>query len=217
MSEKYSGMTNKDLKEYCEEEGIDVDSKNVSKPTKVEYVDAIERFESGNVKKVVTEENETILDPEDDFSREVKKINSLTKEANGAQVNKTQKVKETRKDKRRKQYNELMALKRVIVTSNQTNQTKTVGIERISWGNRLLGHNTDNVVIGKPWHVREGALRNLAAAKITQSIQDDDGNQVRFETIPAWIIQYLEPLTEPEIQKIAKRQAIRDASIDSLV
>ncbi len=217
MSEKYSGMTNKDLKEYCEEEGIDVDSKNVSKPTKVEYIDAIERFESGNVQKVVTQEFETIAEPEikieDDFAKEVTAINDST----GVQENKTKKVTETRAQKRRKQYNELMALKRVIVTSNQTNQTKTGGIERISWGNRLLGHNTDNVVIGKPWHVREGALRNLKDAKITQSVQDDDGNQVRFETIPSWIIQYLDPLTQKEIDKIAKRQTIRDASIDSLI
>ena len=216
MSEKYSGMTNKDFKEYCEAEGIDVDSKNVSKPTRAEYTDAIERFESGNVTKVVTEEFPTILD--DDFANEVKVINSSIGEQNGVQEkNKTKKVVETRAQKRRKQHNELMALKRVIVTSNQTNQTKTGGIERITWGNRLIGHNTDNVVIGKPWHVREGALRNMKGAETTQSVQDDEGNQVRFETIPSWIIQYLDPLTQEEIEKIAKRQTIRDASIDSLI
>ncbi len=110
-----------------------------------------------------------------------------------------------------------MALKRVLITSNSTNQTKTHGIERISWGNRLVGHNTDNVVIGKPWHVREGALRNMKSAIINQSIQDDDANQVRSETVPAWNIQELAPLTEKDIEKIAKRQTIREASIESLI
>ncbi len=215
MSDKYKDMKNKDLKEYCEDEGIDVDSKNVSKPTRAEYIDSIERFESGNAVKVVTAEPETILDTEpevieDDFTKEV----TAMKKSTGAKDN--LKV-ETRAQKRRKQHAELMTLKRVIITSNATNQTKTGGIERISWGNRLLGHNTDNVVIGKPWHVREGALRNMKSAIITQSVQDDEGNQVSKETVPSWVIQYLDPLTTKEIEKIAKRQAIRDASIDSLI
>ncbi len=123
----------------------------------------------------------------------------------------------TRSQKRRKQYNELMALKRVIITSNSTNQTKTDGIERIAWGNRLLGHQVDNIVLGKPWHVREGALRNLRNSIIRQPIQDDDANTVKFETVPAWNIQVLEPLSKEEIERIAKRQTIRDASIESLI
>jgi len=216
MSEKYSGMNNKDFKEYCETEGIDVDSKNVSKPTRAEYIASIEKFENKIGEKVVIEEFETIAD-EDDFTKEVAVVKTLG-DTNGVQKeeSKTKKVV-SRRDKKRSQHTELMALKRVIVTSNATNQTKTNGIERISWGNRLLGHQTDNVVIGKAWHVREGALRNLKNAKITQSVQDDEGNQVRFETIPAWVIQYLDPLTKDEITRIAKRQTIRDASIESLI
>jgi len=221
MSDKYKDMTNKDLKEYCENEGIDVDSKNVSKPTKKEYIQSIESFEAG---KVVTEEFETILEPEvmeainDSFADEVIAINNETGVDNGVQKeDKTKEVKETRAQKKSKQRKEMFALMRVIITSNATNQTKTGGLERISWGNRLLGHNTDNVIIGKPWHVREGALRNMKSAVITQSVQDDEGNQIRNETVPAWVIQYLDPLTKDEIKTIAKRQAIRDASIDSLI
>ena len=221
MSDKYKDMTNKDLKEYCENEGIDVDSKNVSKPTKKEYIKSIESFEAG---QVVTEELETILEPEvmeainDSFADEVIAINNETGVDNGVQKeDKTKEVKETRAQKKSKQRKEMFALMRVIITSNATNQTKTGGLERISWGNRLLGHNTDNVIIGKPWHVREGALRNMKNAVITQSVQDDEGNQIRNETVPAWVIQYLDPLTKDEIKAIAKRQAIRDASIDSLI
>ena len=214
MSSKYSSMTNKDFKEYCEEEGIDVDSKNVSKPTKTEYIAAIEKFEKNQMIRVADIEPETIADS---FSNEVEEINIKTKEANGLQEKQETKKVENRVQKKRRQKRELTALKRVIITSNSTNQTKTGGIERISWGNRLLGHQTDNVVIGKPWHVREGAIRNLRIATISQSIQDDEGNQVRSEIVPAWIIQELSPLTKDEINKIAKRQTIRDASIDSLI
>ena len=216
MSDKYESMKNADLKEYCKDEGIDVDSKNVSKPTRKEYIASIEAFENNQGDKVITEEFETIAD-EDDFTREVAMIKSEG-EPDGLQEKETKKEKVvTRQQKKRSQHKELMALKRVIVTSNATNQTKTGGIERISWGNRLLGHQTDNVVIGKPWHVREGALRNIKNAKITQSVQDDEGNQVKTETINAWVVQYLDPLTKDEIVKIGKRQTIRDASIDSLI
>ena len=215
MSKKYDGMKNADLKEYCIEEGIDVDSKNVSKPTKDEYIKSIEAFEASRGEPVVTEEFETIVD-NDDFANEVESVKNKELNNGVQKEDKTKKV-ESRKEKKRKQLQIDMALKRVIVTSNSTNQTKTDGIERITWGNRLVGHNTDNVVIGKPWHVREGALKNLRDAKINQSIQDSEGNQVSWEIVPAWVIQYLEPLTEKEINKIAKRQTIRDASIDSLI
>ena len=218
MSDQFKDMKNADLKEYCEEEGINVVSKNVSKPTRAEYIESIKTFESEQLgEKVVTDEPETILDEEDDFSREVALIKAEGIQ-NGLQEEgqKTQKVM-SRKERKREQTKELMSLKRVIINSNSTNQTKTNGIERISWGNRLIGHQTDNVVIGKPWHVREGALRNLKNSKISQPIQDDEGNQVRFEVIPAWTIQYLEPLTAEQIKKLAKKQSIRDASIDSLI
>ena len=215
MSDKYESMKNADLKEYCVDEGIDVDSKNVSKPTRKEYIQAIEKFEAIIGEPVVTEEFETIAD-EDDFTKEVAEIKLETLPDGVQEKDQTKKIV-SRKQKKRAQEKELLALKRVIVTSNATNQTKTNGIERISWGNRLIGHQTDNVVIGKAWHVREGALRNMKGATITQSVQDDDGNQVKFETVDSWVIQYLDPLTKDQINKIAKRQTIRDASIDSLI
>ena len=219
MNDKFKDFKNDDLKEYCTDAGIDIDSKNVSKPTRKEYIDAITKFESSFTDEPSEKENEEIDSTEpvfedNSFLNEIKPIG----ENNGLQEEdkKTKKV-ETRAQKKKKQYNTMHALKRVLITSNSTNQTKTNGIERITWGNRLLGHQTDNVVIGKAWHVREGALRNMKSSIITNSIQDDEGNQVRFETVPAWNIQILEPLTEKEIEKIGRRQTIRDASIESLV
>jgi len=198
---KYNDFTNAELKQFCEDEGIDVDSKNVSKPTKKEYIAAIEAFNAKNN-----------ADAEDFLATEEPVVEPEAKKEEPKTT-----TKETRAQKRRRQYNEMHALKRVIITSNATNQTKTQAIERITWGNRLLGHNTDNVVLGKPWHVRQGALNNMKNAKTTNSIQDDEGNQVRFETVNTYNIQMLDPLTPEEIEKIAKRQTIRDASIESLV
>lgn len=198
----YEEMTNKELQALCDDLGIDVDSKNVSKPTKREYIIALERFNS----KDQQDADEFLNVGEPDGKEKMQ-------EEAGQKV----KVKKTRAQKRREQQHVLFQLKRVIITSNQTNQTKTNGIERITWGNRLVGIQTDNVVLGKPWHVREGALRNLRAAIVRNSVQDDEGNQVRWETVPAYNIQELEPLTKEEIDKIAKRQTIRDASIESLV
>ena len=204
MSEKYQNMKNADFKLYCESEGIDVDSKNVSKPTRDEYIIAIEKFESSQQ----AGDNEFL-----NTEPELGVYNGMQEEKKPE----TKKVKPlTRAQKRRKQYNTLMVKKRVIITNNSSNQTKQP-MEYISWGNRTLGHNTDIIVFDKPWHVREGALRNLRGAVITESIQDEEGNQVRFETKASYIIQELPPLTREEIDLIAKKQLIRDSSIDSLI
>ena len=203
MSKELKDMTNADLAEYCDNEGIDVDSKNVSKPTKEEFLLAIAAFEA--------EQNENI----DDFLKQ-------KDEGNTDGLQEKQETKEvepkklTRGQKRRKQYNELMPLRRVKITTNADNQTKT-SLVFITWGNGLIGHNTDRVYLNKPWHVREGALRNMENAITTDPVQDDEGNTVRFETKPTYNIIRMNPLTENEIEIIKKRQIIRDASIESLI
>ncbi len=193
-------MTNPKLKEYCENENIDVDSKNVSKPTKAEYVASIK-------KSIETDEAEVEADwlPE-------------TKEEEIVEVKETKKPKLTRSQKRKKQFNEMHAFKRVIVTSNDDSQTKINNqVNYVTWGNRLLGHQTDRVIFGKPWHVREGALRNLRETTLYKSIQDEEGNTVRTEKIPKYNIQDLTNLSQKEIDDIGKRQIIRDSSIESLI
>ena len=203
MSKELKDMTNADLAEYCDNEGIDVDSKNVSKPTKEEFLLAIAAFEA--------EQNENI----DDFLKQ-------KDEGNTDGLQEKQETKEvepkklTRGQKRRKQYNELMPLRRVKITTNADNQTKT-SLVFITWGNGLIGHNTDRVYLNKPWHVREGALRNMENAITTDPVQDDEGNTVRFETKPTYNIIRMDPLTKHEIEIIKKRQIIRDASIESLI
>lgn len=196
----FKELTNNELQAFCEENNIDVDSKNVSKPTKTEFLAAIER--NAEREKVVTDDflDVDIADPE------AEKETIIADKA----------PTESRAKKRRRLYNEMHALKRVVVTSNSTSQTKQ-GLVFITWGNRLLGHNTDRVQLEKPWHVREGALRNMKAAMITESVQDEDGNSIKTKPKKAYYIEELEPLTKEEIQDIARRQQIRDSSIDSLI
>ncbi len=194
---KLEEMKNKDLIEYCKEEGIEVEAKNVSKPTKTELLDAIKKFEAEQLGEI-----EGFFEPE-----EIEELENKPE---------VEKPKMTRAQKRKKQHDELFPLRRVLITSNATNQTQT-NLKFITWGNGLIGHQTDRVYLGKPWHVREGALRNMRNATISKSIQDEEGNTVRFETVPAYNIQELQPLSKKEIDLIAKRQTIRDASIESLI
>ncbi len=145
----------------------------------------------------------------DEFLAEAKEEKPVVKVESG-------KKKMTRAQKRKIQRAELMPLKRVLITTNADNQTKQ-NLVFITWGNGLIGHLTDRVYLGKPWHVRQGALNNMKNALTRISIQDEEGNQVKFETVPTYNIVDLAPLTEAEIKKIGTRQTIRDASIESLI
>ncbi len=202
-------MTNKDFKEYCENEGINVDSKNVSKPTRKEYLSAIKNFENKQSNEI--DELLNISEPE-----------TLQKEISSIPIEDRIKAKNnkklTRAEKKKEQKKRVMAKKRVIITSNSDNQTKVKNsMFWITWGNRLVGHQTDRIILDKPWHVREGALENLRIAMTTESIQDDEGNKVDTMPKQSYIIQELTPLTEDERNVIGKRQIIRDSSIDSLI
>ena len=211
MSNPLEKMTNQELMNYCIEEGIEVESKNVSKPTKKELLTAIKNAAATSIVDGVEEEPE--MTDADEFLNEGEPDGLQEKEES-----KTKEVKKklTRAQKRRMQHDMLMPLRRVIITTNADNQTKT-NLEFITWGNGLIGHHTDRVYLNKPWHVREGALRNMRNAIITESVQNEEENRVDTVTKPAYNIQMLDPLTKEEIERIGKRQVIRDASIESLI
>jgi len=212
-------MTNKELGEFCKDNNIKVDSKNVSKPTKDEYIRAITEALNTAKPGIATDEDvinegitENMLDDVDEF------LNVEDDTTDEKVTNEKKASAETRAQKRKRQWNELMKLQRVIITSNSNNQTTLPNqVHYCTWGNRLLGHHTDRFIVGKPWHVREGALRNLARMEISNSIQDEEGNTVRFERVPAFVIQRLDHLSDEERAVIAKRQIIRDSSIESLI
>jgi len=226
MTKNINDMTNKELAKFCKDNDIHVDSKNVSKPTKAEYILAIEENQAGPKEVASAEEamdtvlSDKVVELEGlDTLEDVEEFLNIEEEEDGDQEAETPKVKElTRAEKRKKQWQELMPLRRVIINSNDNNQTRIKNqVEFCTWGNRLLGHHTDRFIVGKPWHVREGALRNLENKQTSLPIQDEEGNTVRFETVPAYVIQRLDQLSKVELENIAKRQIIRDNSIDNLV
>jgi hypothetical protein len=181
-----------ELKAYCEENGISVLSKDPKKPTKAEYTEAIKTVV--NVEEVKKEE------PKEDKPKKV-----LTKA-------------EKRAIKRKVQNSELMPKVRVIIRDNRRTQTPSE-FEYITWGNDLIGHQTDRIVFDKPWHVREGALRSLEKATTRVSVPSNNGdnNKPTFRDGPMYSIQRLNPLTEAERAVIAKRQTIMESSAVDLV
>jgi len=214
---RFEKMTNRELVTYCNDHGIDYKSgaKNVSKPTKTELLHAISDSVKDGIKYDLDEAisksaNDPVIDEKDDF---MSMVNSDI-----ANRPKKSAAKMTKEQKRRKQYAELMPLRRVIITSNNTNQTMIPNqIHYCTWGNRILGYNTDRFILGKPWHVREGALRNLMEMRIRIPIQNEEGETMKFQTVPAYNIQRLDDLSEDEIKRIARKQIIRDSSIESLL
>jgi hypothetical protein len=213
----FEQMTNKELQKYCTENNIRVDSKNVSKPTKTEFILAINEHEAGP--SVATSIDDVIDDNMigSDINAD-ESLDDFFDNDDGVKPKANKNKKITRAEKRKQQYLESMPLRRVIINSNDNNQTRTKNqVEFCTWGNRLIGHHTDRFILGKPWHVREGALRNLQNKKISIPIQDEEGNTIKFEVVPAYVIQRLDDLTKAELEVIAKRQTIRDNSIDNLV
>jgi hypothetical protein len=223
----FENKKNSELVAFCKENQIKVNSKN-PKPNKTELLDAISGFfaSSDNIEAIPNNTDESITidniiaddmldisisEPEmssaDDFlSEEVVKAPAPVK------------PKMTRAEKRRKQYKELMAVKHVIIMKNDDNQTKIKNQVHFStWGNRLLGYHTDRFLLDTPWHVRQGALNNLKNVKVSTAIIDSEGNTVGFETKPGYVITQLDDLTVDQIKAIAKKQVIRDASIESLI
>lgn len=222
MAKDINKMTNKELKAYCDTKGIDVDSKNVSKPTKTEYLVAISKF---NIEKNAESSAEDLIDTEGLTDEDIDALQELGDVDDFLDISDdtpvapvAKKKKQTRSEKRKEQWDTLMPLRRVLITSNSTSQTTTKNqVHYCTWGNRLLGHQTDRFIVGKSWHVREGALRNLENMEISNPIQDDEGNTVKFESIKAYVIQRLDQLTLDELQIIGKRQIIRDSSIENVI
>ena len=190
----YDEQTNAELSSLIEDLGIDVEAKNPKKPNKAELVAALNKYDG-----VDPEAEEAIEEPQ-----EVQK--------------KAKSAKQTKKAQYKEQYNKMMKLMRVNVTSNSQSQTKPMPnqVLPVSWGNRVLGYHTDRLILGKPWHIRYGALLNLKNSVTTISVQNDEKNRVDTQVIPSYNIIELKSLTKPELDKMAKRQIIRDESLEAL-
>jgi len=213
MNEELLKMTNKELIAYCERNNIDVDSKNVSKPTKAEIYKAIQ--EAGDLMEESSIDVEGLSEVDEEDLDEWLDISPETMEE---KIKAAAAKKPTRAQLRQIHRDTMMPLRRVLITENDKNQTTIpTQVHYSTWGSRLGGHYTDRFVCGSPWHVRQGALNNLQGMMVARSIQDEEGNAIRHETVPKYIIQVLAPLTADERETIAKRQLIRDSSIESLI
>ncbi len=214
----YEDKTNADLLKMVTEQGLTVDAKNPKKPNKSELIATLQI--ANNTTEEVAEENDDFaLDAimeadkvEDERVKEETRTQATHDTA--LEVVKDKPKKLTRAQKKKAQYSDLMKLARVMITSNQTGQTKTELIT-VGWGNRLLGYNNDRVFLGKPWHVREGALRNLRDATVTEQVPSDKGGSIT-RTIPAYNIVNLGLLTMDEYKEMGEKQKMRDSAAEAL-
>lgn len=188
---------NHELKKMCNDLGITVEAKVKGKPNKAELIAALDAYEGDGV---IEEE----LSAEE--LAELKAAGSLkdekTPEAKTA-ANKVSKAKQLKLEK--------TALIRVQVTSNDPEDTREVKF--ITWGDDQIGHLTDRLLMNRAWHIRKGALENLKAAVHYKSVPNAETGEPETIEIPKYNIIELTPLSKAEIDKLAKKQAVRNAAV----
>jgi hypothetical protein len=217
----YEDMTNAQLKELCKDNDIEVNAKKATQPTRAELMTAIENAGLDEDVAIDSEiatdaevEAEGIVQEEDALSSFEKAAMAEAESLMTPEAKLAKAEKKVRATKAQKQKKELMRLVRVIIVDHQKNQTAPVknAVHFVGWGNRLVGYHTERIVLGKPWHVRQGALDNLRSVIMTVPIQNDEKNRIDWESGPRYSITELPPLTRDELEDIAKKQRIREQS-----
>ena len=196
--EMYRSKTNAELKELLEVFELGTPkAKNPFKPNKDEVVQALKEYKRSQdrINGIEPEEGDEIpVEDEDDVSTEEEYRTPITNRP----MNKSSKIALLRADLFRKEC--------VIVHDTQTQQTGFPLIT-VTWGNKLIGHQTDIVYFGKPWYVRRGALKNLEGVMITEHMQEP-GGQITTETRPRFLITEQSGWTEEELKLKATDQAL---------
>ena len=190
-TDEYKDLTNSQLAEECEALGIKkvLGSKNPHKPTKDDYIAAI-----------IAKLNYEPLDGEDEVEEEVEaeaKIPTTRKKQTQAQL---ARLEMFRKD-------------RVVIHDTQENQSKDKDeMISVSWGNRLLGGQTDFVSLnGQPQYVRRGALNNIMDATTIHHKPKANGNGVSAERGKRFIVTEVAGFTEKELAELATKQKMRNS------
>jgi len=194
MATAFKDMTNSELKEACVDFGLEVKANNPKRPTKDEYVAVLEAFkvEQARINGIDLEEQAAL-----EAEAEVAKKDPTSKRKPQSKVE-LMKLDLFRKD-------------RVIVHDQQDNQTKDAMVS-ISWGNRLVGGQTDWVDLsGTPQYIRKGAIQNLKDATCTIQTNKSNGGGVQTETRPRFIVVPVDGLTPEELAALAKKQEARNA------
>lgn len=193
MSNPFEDMTNPELKEACEDFGLTVEAKNPAKPNKTEYLVALNAFKA--------------------------KQDALHGVDADAEPEKTEKVEKVTDGSKRKPQSKARLMKldlykkdRVIIHDNQESQTKDEMIS-VSWGNRLIGRQTDWVDLsGEPQYVRRGALNNLKEATMISHVAKPQGgaSQVRKKR---FIVVEVEVHTDQEFADLRAQQKMRNSKL----
>ena len=192
MSNPFENMTNAELKEACEEFGLEVVANNPSKPNKAEYLKTLNDFKAQQDKIHGNEDTEKPAKEEEPAP--VKDASSKRKPQTRAQLVKLDAMKKDR----------------VIVRDMQETQTKDELIS-VNWGNKLIGRHTDWVDLsGEPQYVRRGALYNLRDA--TMSVQQPKpGGGVEMVTKKRFVVMDVDPMTDEELAQLASVQSMRNS------
>jgi len=188
----YRELTNTQLAEECEDLGIGkvIGSNNPHKPTKDDYIKAIEA-------KLSYEPVATIEDEVKDEVEAEAEIATTRKPQSAAKL--------ARLDMFRKD--------RVVLHDIQDNQSKDKDeILSISWGNRMLGGQTDFVALnGEPQYIRRGAINNLIDATTVIHRPKANGNGVVDEVVKRFIVTEVAGLTAEELTELATKQKMRNS------
>jgi len=190
MSNTFEDMTNPQLKEACEDFGLEVKAKNPAKPNKTEYLEALNTFKAA---QDATHGVDEVEDKEEEVVTSKPKVKVQTP----AQLMKL----------------DLFKKDRVIVHDQQESQTKDEMVS-ISWGNRRIGGQTDWVDVGsgEPQYIRRGAIGNLKEATMVTHVSKTNGgaSQARKKR---FIVVEVDNLTPVEFDDLKAQQKMRASKI----
>jgi hypothetical protein len=187
---EYENYTVAQLKIEAKALGIKVKAKNPGKPNKGEYLAAI---------------NSHLNYGADEAVEGMEKAEVKEKE-----------VVDTKSTRKPQSAAELMRLEmfrrdRVVIHDIQENQSKDKDeLLPVSWGNRLLGGQTDFVSLnGEPQYVRVGALNNLRNA--TTVVHNKGENSAKKSVVKRFVITNVAGFTPEELKELGDRQKLRNA------
>lgn len=184
----YNDMTNAELQQLCEDFELEVPNR----ATKAQLVEILTNYRNEM-------NGEDVSDSEDAVDEEPE-----VKVTTQAQMPRSKKIALQKADLFRKEH--------VIITDNQSTQTK-FGVQYVRWGNTgITGIQTDIVTMGKPQYVRRGALANMKLGTTSTPVVDENGTMTT-EQGPRYNIQYLDGLTEKQIKDLQNKQAMRNAGV----
>ena len=194
MSNTFEDMTNAQLKEACEDFGLEVEAKNPAKPNKTEYLKALNAF-----KDVQDEIHKDRIEEK----KEVTKAKPVTDGSKRKPQTKAQLMKL-----------DLFKKDRVMIRDMQENQTKDEVIP-VSWGNRLIGRQTDWIDLsGEPAYVRRGAIQNLKGAPMVVHTSKNGGSGGAAMTRkPRFVIVEVDNLTPAEFEELRNIQSMRNSKL----